>query len=562
LNFIIDAERCVACLACVRVCPTDAIAVAGDEPLLLQVVDEACIRCGQCLPACPHGAVNVNGEIGRALAIAAGGDGVLILSPESVAHFYPASSEQLINACYEAGFRAVTRGVIGDELVAAEYLKLWEEEPWGTLIRSTDPVVVETVRTQFPELLPYLAPVTSPAVAEARYLRAQHGPGVKIAFAGVCPPVASPDLDAAITYGDLDQLFRIRGVSVLAQATYFQRVPEERRRHLSAAGGLPLALLEESRYSSRRFRKIRGLDALPAVARAVAVDRLDLGFVDILSTEGALDHPLSGPMEELYWRRELMASIEPPRSRQPVVDGTVVASIGASFAFKPRRPVPDPEAVAGILAQIGLGPNGRPWDCRACGFDTCKRFAAAAALGRASMRQCSPFQERRAEEAQRAAAVDNMTGLSTYRVLRDRLAFEVERGKRSAEGFAVLFLDLDRFKEVNDQYGHEAGNEILRAVAGEIRNAVRASDVAARYGGDEFVVILTRTDLQGGARVAEALRAGIEGVGRRLGYPPGLVTVSIGLSEFDPKEPSEGDLLVSADRALYRAKAAGRNAVA
>jgi diguanylate cyclase (GGDEF)-like protein len=562
LNFVIDAERCVACLACVRVCPTDAIAVAGDESLLLQVVDEACIRCGQCLPACPHGAVNVNGEIGRALAIASAGEGVLILSPESVAHFYPATPEQLINACYEAGFRAVTRGVIGDELVAAEYLKLWEEEPWGTLIRSTDPVVVETVRTQYPELLPYLAPVTSPAVAEARYLRAQHGPGAKIAFAGVCPPVASPDLDAAITYGDLDQLFRIRGVNVLTQATFFQRVPEERRRHLSAAGGLPLALLEESRYSSRRFRKIRGLDALPAVARAVAVDRLDLGFVDILSTEGALDHPLSGPTEELYWRRELLASTEPPRSRQPVVDGTVVASIGATFAFKPRRPVPDPEAVAAILDQIGLGPNGRPWDCRACGFETCQRFAEAAALGRASMRQCTPFQERRADEAQRAAAIDTMTGLSTYRVLRDRLAFEVERGKRSAEGFAVLFLDLDRFKEVNDQYGHEAGNEILRAVAGEIRNAVRASDVAARYGGDEFVVILTRTDLQGGARVAEALRAGIEGVGRRLGYPPGLITVSVGLAEFDPNEPSEGDLLVSADRALYRAKAAGRNAVA
>jgi diguanylate cyclase (GGDEF)-like protein len=562
LNFVIDAELCVACLACVRVCPTDAIAVAGDEPLLLQVVDEACIRCGQCLPACPHSAVKVNGEIGRALAIAAEGDGVLILSPESVAHFYPATPEQLINACYEAGFRAVTRGVIGDELVAAEYLKLWEEEPWGTLIRSTDPVVVETVRAQYPELLPYLAPVTLPAVAEARYLRAQHGSRLKIAYAGICPPVNTPDLDAAITFGDLDQLFRIRGVSVLAQAAYFNRVPEERRRHLSAAGGMPLALLEESRYSSRRFRKIRGLAALPAVARAVAVDRLDLGFVDILSTEGALDHPLSGPHEELFWRRELLASTEPPRSRQPVVDGAVVASVGATFAIKPRRVLPDPEAVAAILEQIGRGPNGRPWDCRACGFETCQRFAEAAALGRASMRQCTPYQERRADEAQRAAAVDTMTGLSTYRVLRDRLAFEVERGKRSAEGFAVLFLDLDRFKEVNDQYGHEAGNEILRAVAGEIRNAVRASDVAARYGGDEFVVILTRTDLQGGARVAEALRAGIEGVGRRLGYAAGLVTVSIGLAEFDPRLPSEGDLLVSADRALYRAKAAGRNAVA
>ena len=210
MNFVIDAERCVACLACVRVCPTDAIAVAGDEPLLLQVVDEACIRCGQCLPACPHGAVNVNGEIGRALAIASQGDGVLILSPESVAHFYPASPEQLINACYEAGFRAVTRGVIGDELVAAEYLKLWGQEPWGTLIRSTDPVVVDVVRAKFPELVPYLAPVTVPPVAEARYLRAQYGPGLKIAYAGVCLPIDSPELDAAVTFSDLDQIFRNR----------------------------------------------------------------------------------------------------------------------------------------------------------------------------------------------------------------------------------------------------------------------------------------------------------------------------------------------------------------
>jgi diguanylate cyclase (GGDEF)-like protein len=562
LNFVIDAELCVACLACVRVCPTDAIAVAVDEPLLLHIDDEACIRCGQCLPACPHGAVKVNGEIGRALAIASSGDGVLILSPESVAHFYPATPEQVINACYLAGFRAVTRGVIGDELVAAEYLKLWEEEPWGTLIRSTDPVVVDTVRLRYPELLPYLAPVTVPAVAEARYLRAQYGPGLKIAYAGVCLPINSPELDAAITFSDLDQIFRIRGANVLSQPIFFERVPEERRRHLSAAGGLPLALLEESRYSSRRFRKLRGLDALKAVARAVAVDRLELGFVDILATEGSLDHPLSGPREELFWRRELLSSTEPPRSRFPVVDAKVTASYGATFEIKERPVVAPPEAVALILEQIGKGPNGRPWDCRACGFETCQRFAEQAALGRASLRQCTPYQERRAEEAQRAAAADSLTGLSTYRVLRDRLAFEIERSKRSNEGFALLFLDLDLFKQVNDQYGHEAGNDVLKAVAEEVRNAVRVSDIAARYGGDEFVVILTRTDLQGGARVAEALRAGIEGIGRRLGYPAGLVTVSIGLAEFDPHQPETADLLVAADRALYRAKAAGRNVVA
>jgi diguanylate cyclase (GGDEF)-like protein len=569
VNFAIDPERCVACLACVRVCPTDAISVTdalliagGEAKPLLQVVDEACIRCGECLPACPHDAVRVSGELGRALAIVGEGGAVLILSPESAAHFYPATPEQVINAAYAAGFRTVTRGVIGDELVAAEYLRLWEEEGWGTLIRSSDPVVVDTVRTQYPELIPYLAPVTVPSVAEARYLRALHGPGLRIVYAGVALPVNSADLDAAITFFDLEQLLRARGATALAQPTFFQRVPEERRRYLSAAGGLPLQLLEEARQTSRRFLKLRGLDAIPALARAVAVDRLDLGFVDLLSREGSLDHPLSGPQEELYWRRALVASTEPPRSRFPVVDTTVVASVGAAFDIKPRSLELDNQAVAAVLEQIGLGPNGKPWDCGACGFLTCRRFAEAATLGRATLKQCLPYQERRAEVAQQQAAVDQLTGLSTYRVLRDRLAFEVERSKRSAEAFAVLFLDLDRFKLVNDQYGHEAGNEVLRAVAGEIRQAVRASDIAARYGGDEFVVILTRTDLEGGSRVAEALRAGIEGVGRRLGYPPGLVTVSVGLAEFDPREPIEGDLLVSADRALYRAKSAGRNVVA
>ena len=137
MNFVIDAEACVACLACVRACPTDAIAVAGEAPLL-QIVDELCIRCGQCFAACPHEAVRVGGEVGKALAIAAQGNGVLILSPEAAAHFYPASPEQVVNACYEAGFRTVSRGVIGDELVAAEYLRLWEEEQWGTMVRSTD----------------------------------------------------------------------------------------------------------------------------------------------------------------------------------------------------------------------------------------------------------------------------------------------------------------------------------------------------------------------------------------------------------------------------------------
>ena len=558
MHFVIDDEACVGCLACVRVCPSNAIAVAPDGSWV-RVIDEACVHCGLCVPVCPHGAVDVTGELGHAVAIAAEGTGALILDTECAAHFYPAVPEQVVNACYAAGFRLVSRGVIGDELVAMEYLRLWQSETWGTLIRSTDPVVVATVRSEFPELVPYLAPVVSPVVAEARYLRSMQPEEIKIVYAGLTPMAGVSDVDAAITFAELDELFRARGVHVQAQPTVFTRVPQERRRYLSVAGGLPVTMLEDAKHSSRRFQKVRGLSALKAISRAVTVDRIDLGFVDVLSYEGALDHPLSGPRDQLYWRRAVVQNTEPPRSRVPVVEAGVVASVGAVFDIRPRTNAgAEPEQVEQVLEAIGLGPNGRPWDCRACGYDTCRAFAEAAALGRASLKQCGPYQERQAEEAHRAAATDLLTGLATFRVLRDRLTHEVERSKRSGDRFTVLFLDLDRLKQVNDQFGHEAGNEVLKEVALEIRAAVRASDLAARYGGDEFVVILTRTDLVGAERVAEALRRGVETVGQRMGFP---VTVSIGIAEYDPDRPSGGDLLVNADRALYRAKAAGRNTV-
>jgi diguanylate cyclase (GGDEF)-like protein len=564
VNFVINSDTCVACLACVRVCPTNAIAVAPDASTV-RVIDESCIRCGLCAPECPHDAIEVSGALGRAVAIAAEGTGILILGTECAAHFHPVQPEQVVNACYAAGFRLVSRGVIGDELVAAEYLRLWQRDafPGGTLIRSTDAVVVDAIRTRYPELIPHLAPVAVPAVAEARYLRSIHGAEVKIVYAGVVPPPdgAAPEIDASITFADLAELFQVRGVTAAAQPVVFSRIPQERRRHLSTAGGMPLELLRELSEAGGNYRKLRGLEALKALTRAVTVDKLPLGFVDILSGEGALDHPVSGPKDKLYWRRSVVQSTEPPRSRVPVVESGVVASVGAVFDIKSRRPIPDGAAVQQVLKTVGLGPNGKPWDCRACGYDTCRAFAEAAALGRASLRQCAPYQERRAEESQREAATDLLTGLATFRVLRDRLTQEVERSKRSGERFTVLFLDLDRLKQVNDSYGHEAGNDVLKAVAAEVKAAVRASDLAARYGGDEFVVILTRTRHDGAERVAEKIREGVESVGRRSGYEAGAVTVSIGIAEFDPSHPSGGDLLVQADRALYRAKSMGRNTI-
>ena len=183
-------------------------------------------------------------------------------------------------------------------------------------------------------------------------------------------------------------------------------------------------------------------------------------------------------------------------------------------------------------------------------------------MGRAGLKQCVPWLAKRAEDASRDASTDALTGLASYRSLQQRLAHEMERSKRSGDSFAVLFLDLDRLKELNDRYGHEHGNTVLRMVADEIRRTIRATDLAARYGGDEFVALLTRTDRAGALRVADAVRERVEQAGRRLGYLSGQITVSIGVAEFDPNAPGEGALLEQADRALYLAKSAGRNNIA
>ena len=558
MDFKIDPDLCVACLACVRVCPSDAVAV---EEQKVWIVDETCTRCGLCLPACPHEAIVALGDATRALEFALGRRAVLILSVESAAYFYPATPEQVVNACYSAGYGTVHRGVLGDELVAKEYMDLLAEDGWGTVIRSTCPVIVATVRTHYPELIPYLAPVATPIAAEARYLKALYGADTPVVYAGVCLTEGGPDVDAAITFVELDGIFRKRGVQVRDQPLYFSRIPEERRRFWSTAGGLPLDLLKEERQSSRRFRKVRGLGQLEGIARAVAVDRIDLGFVDILPCEGCLDHPLLGPKEELFRRREIVGATEPPRASGPVLAEGIEIEVGAAFEVELNGTGPSIEAVEEILVQIGLAPNGRPWDSGACGYATCRDFAVAAAQGRTTLKSCPRYLERQATLAQQQAAVDALTGLASFRVLRDRLANEVARCHRTGDHFAVLFVDLDNFKQVNDQFGHEAGNAVLRETARRCGAHIRSTDLAGRYGGDEFVVVLVGTGEEGARVVGEKVRAAVQEVGLGLGYPAGLVTASIGVAEYRPERKDE-DVLVAADRALYRAKAAGRNQVA
>lgn len=157
---------------------------------------------------------------------------------------------------------------------------------------------------------------------------------------------------------------------------------------------------------------------------------------------------------------------------------------------------------------------------------------------------------------------DGLTKLLNHRTFYELLEKEVARAQRYNKPLAMLMLDIDHFKRVNDNYGHVAGDMILAGLSGVVNSKVRNVDSACRYGGEEISVILPETGMDGAAQVAERIRLAIEGYRFDIGEGKSIdITVSIGVSSLPPKATSVAKLVAVADKALYEAKEGGRNRV-
>jgi diguanylate cyclase (GGDEF)-like protein len=168
----------------------------------------------------------------------------------------------------------------------------------------------------------------------------------------------------------------------------------------------------------------------------------------------------------------------------------------------------------------------------------------------------------------RSGFTDVLTGWHNRRYLQVRLTEEMARARREKASLVCLMLDLDHFKQVNDTYGHAAGDEVLRELSHRIESQVRGSDVAARYGGEEFVILLPHTTIDAGQLLAERIRHAVSANPVTFGDDQELtVTTSIGIASATPKDDDFDmktlgeSLLARADVALYSAKSAGRNCV-
>jgi diguanylate cyclase (GGDEF)-like protein len=142
-----------------------------------------------------------------------------------------------------------------------------------------------------------------------------------------------------------------------------------------------------------------------------------------------------------------------------------------------------------------------------------------------------------------------------------RLDLMASRIRTQKGDLSLLFLDLDHFKEINDQYGHLHGDACLRAVVGAVGRELRQRDVLVRFGGEEFVVALPGAASEDAAMVAERIRRGVEANCRRVAGQTHELTVSVGVASYDRDRDRVRDLLERGDAALYRAKSEGRNRV-
>ena len=367
--------------------------------------------------------------------------------------------------------------------------------------------------------------------------------------------VAGGDLGVAIPVRSRDEVGRLAGA--------FNDMTAKLRIYI---GELERSRDELRRNLDRLGATLSHTHDLPGILEVV----LDTAVTSVRASGGAIMFTDADQNLAVRVRRGQAITDMPDDAKVPFgtgITGTVAATgepvrgvVGDGPGLRPAPGEPTTGTVIAVpLKQSGriagvLNLYGKEHDREFSGhdLDTIRAFAsqASVAIENVLLHQ----------EAQRLSLTDPLTGLWNYRYLRIGLDHEIERASRFRRPLALLMLDLDKFKQVNDQYGHQVGDAVLVELASRMRAAGREVDVLARYGGEEFVVVLPETDASGAAHAASRLGAVIRAAPFCADTDHPLpITMSIGVAVFPGNGSTAGPLLRSADDALYAAKDAGRD---
>ena len=546
------AERCVACGACVSECRTPGFAVRDDLPAV------------------------------RSL-LAGDRPVVVILASEYVAAMHPLEPERVDTTLEALGFTAVETTILGEEIVAAAYERVHASGAGSfPRLRSTCPVAVSWVQRFYPQLTRALVPIVPPYVAQARLVREIYPEDVAIVYVSPCwarkdeinDPQFDGVVDVAIGFDELARLVEQGAATPPDEHSETERVASRPKpaKQLSLIDGFPRRVLSDYDPTDAKMVTVRGLTDIDRLLQAILRGEIGPHVVDMLNCEGCVDGPSIDSSMSVFAKRNLIAS-ERERQPPPVVDSRTFLSglpsveLRRSFSAAPViQRIPQQDEIDSVLAAGEFASRAEVIDCGGCGFDTCIELAAAICLGDATWERCFPLQRKRMQRAHDelsvVALLDPLTGLGNRRAFDMRLAEEVARAGRHGNALSLVMVDLDGFKEINDRHGHSAGDAVLTRVGLLLHEVLRASDVATRYGGDEFAILLPDTRKTDAWLAAEKLRASLSEV--RIGVGDGIsvgITGSVGVAGWGGTNLTGEALLEAADSALYMAKSRGRNRV-
>ncbi len=421
------------CYTCVRDCPAKAIRIAGGQA---QVVPERCIGCGNCYRVCSQSAKQIYDSRDDVHAILGSGARVAaIVAPSFAAEFADVDHREVAGMIRKLGFDLVCEVAFGADLVAAEYRRLLEASNGRRYIATTCPAVVAYVEKYHADLVPSLAPIASPMIAEARALRALHGQDLKIVFIGPClakkvegdgSATGEAEIDAVLTFVELRMMLSAAGITPTGDLSSDFDPPQPGLGALFpiSRGMLQAASLVEDLLNT----DVVAADGRPGFMQALndfAAGALDAKLLEILCCNGcvmgsgmSVDTPLFRRRAAVsqYVRRRVAGGDD--AAREATVERLKDLDLRVRFAPQELPPgAAPPKDLQSIMLLMGKMNPEDELNCGACGYPTCKEHAAAIYSGLAESEMCLPYTIDRLRESLKDLSESNAELATTRQAL-------------------------------------------------------------------------------------------------------------------------------------------------
>jgi len=394
-------DKCRKCYSCVRSCPVKAIKV---EKNYAEIIFERCIGCGNCLANCPQKAKIITDKVAMTESMLGGPSRVVaVLGCSFPAYFHYLKPEQLVTALKRLGFAEVHEGSAGAEMIGGAYAEAIENAN-KPLISSHCPAVVDLIERHYPELIGGLVRVVSPMIAIGRYLKAVHGPELKVIYISSCVAgkfetlaLENSAVDLVLTYRELDAIFKARGISATAlHGEPFDGIEPHLGRLFPISGGTFKAFSIMTDPLDTEVVVAEGEVNVMGIIHDLASGRIRPRIADLrFCYDGCIGGPgRNSELTGLYKRNLVISHFKMGAQYR---SSPLYADIGAlpslERGFQDRYvglPAPKGDDVKKILQATGKFSRRDELNCRACGYSSCREYAVAVFQGLADLEMCLP----------------------------------------------------------------------------------------------------------------------------------------------------------------------------